>query len=265
MFQVLSILILFSPFLVLAVTLLLGGELNLFVNYPSILFVIAGTFTAGAASLPLDVVARTLKPISLAFSYKHVNLQEFVEFFNRLSVSFRRDGLFGLEREITGKKVPYEGIKRAVQLAMEVSDTKTIKEVLELERKSYLEDIENSIVLVENLGTLAPAFGLLGTVIGLIYMLANLKDPSTIGAGLALALLTTFYGLVLSNMVFTPLASKLRYLKSREEVLLTLVERAIIFMLEGLSPRLIRDSLIESLTKGKVEFPIKKPEEKERE
>ena len=120
MFQILSILILFSPFLVLAVTLLLGGELSLFINYPSILFVIAGTFTAGAASLPLDVVARTLKPISLAFSYKHVNLHEFVEFFNRLSVSFRRDGLFGLEREITGKKVPYEGIKRALEKDLDV-------------------------------------------------------------------------------------------------------------------------------------------------
>ncbi len=263
MFQVLSLLILFSPFAVLVITLLLGGQLDLFVNYPSLIFVIAGTLTAGAASLPVDVVARTLKPIFLAFSYKHVNLQEFVEFFNRLSVSFRRDGLFGLEREIESKKVPYEGIKRAVQLAMEISDTKTIKEVLELERRSYLEDIENSIVLVENLGTLAPAFGLLGTVIGLIYMLANLKDPSTIGTGLALALLTTFYGLVLSNMVFTPLASRLRYLKSREEVLLTLVEKAIIFMLEGVSPKVIRDSLLESLSKGRVDVFEKKVAQKE--
>ncbi|MEO2068467.1 MAG: MotA/TolQ/ExbB proton channel family protein [Desulfurobacteriaceae bacterium] len=263
MFQVLSLLILFSPFVVLVITLLLEGQLDLFVNYPSLIFVIAGTLTAGAASLPVDVVARTLKPIFLAFSYKHVNLQEFVEFFNRLSVSFRRDGLFGLEREIEGKKVPYEGIKRAVQLAMEISDTKTIKEVLELERRSYLEDIENSIVLVENLGTLAPAFGLLGTVIGLIYMLANLKDPSTIGTGLALALLTTFYGLVLSNMFFTPLASRLRYLKSREEVLLTLVEKAIIFMLEGVSPKVIRESLLESLSKGKVDVFEKKVAQKE--
>jgi chemotaxis protein MotA len=262
MFQLWSLLILFSPFLVLIVTLLMGWELYLFINYPSLLFVLGGTFTAGAASLPLDVVTRTVKPISLAFSYKHVNLQEFIDFFNRLSVSFRRDGLFGLEREITEGKVPYEGIKRAVQLAMEVSDTKTIKEVLELERKSYLEDIENSIVLVENLGTLAPAFGLLGTVIGLIYMLANLKDPSRIGSGLALALITTFYGLVLSNMLFSPLASRLKYLKSREEVLLTLVERAVVFMLEGLSPRLIRESLIESLTKRNVESVLTKPQEK---
>ena len=265
MFQFFSFLILFSPFIVLIVTLLAGSELKLFINYPSMLFVIIGTITAGAASLPFDVVARTLKPISLAFSYKHVNLQEFVEFFNKLSISFRRDGLFGLEREIEEKQLPYEGIKRAVQLAIEVSDTKTIKEVLELERRSYLEDIENSIVLVENLGTLAPAFGLLGTVIGLVHMLANLKDPSTIGTGLALALLTTFYGLVLSNMIFTPLASRLRYLKSREEVLLTLVEKAIIFMLEGVSPRVIRDSLIEALAKGTVEFQIKENSSKEKE
>jgi len=263
MFQVLSLLILFSPFVVLVLTLLLGGQLGLFLNYPSLLFVVAGTITAGAASLPLEVVVRTLKPISLAFSYHPVNFEEFVEFFNNLSIAFRRDGLFGLEREIEKGEVPYEGIKRAVQLALEVSDTKTIKEVLELERKSYLEDIENSIVLVENLGSLAPAFGLLGTVVGLVYMLANLKDPSTIGTGLALALLTTFYGLVLSNMLFTPLASRLKYLRSREEVLLILVERAIIFMLEGVSPRVIKDSLIESLTRGKVEVVSKEISPKE--
>jgi chemotaxis protein MotA len=100
---------------------------------------------------------------------------------------------------------------------------------------------------MELLETYAPAFGLLGTVIGLVYMLSNLKDPSTIGQGLALALLTTFYGLIISNMIFTPLASRLRYLRSKEEVFLNLTEKAIIFMLDGISPRIIKDSLIESL------------------
>jgi len=205
------------------------------------------TFAAGLASLPLDVIRRVLTPVLRVIVDKRINMMEFISFLSELSISFRRDGLFGLERVVNSRKVPYPGIKRAVQLAMEISDIKQIREVLEIEKKTYLEDIDNAINFMEILGTYAPAFGLLGTVIGLVYMLANLKDPSTIGQGLALALLTTFYGLIISNMIFTPLASRLRYLRSKEEVLLNLTEKAIIFMLDGLSPRIIRDSLVESL------------------
>jgi len=247
LFGVASIFVLILPFVVLVVTLVLGGSPELFFEMPSIVFVIVGTFTAGLSSLPFDVVKRVLPPISKAVIDKRVNMMDFIDFLSELSIHFRKDGLFGLERVVNSKKVPYPGIKRAVQLAMEMSDTKKIKEVLDIERKTYLEDIDNAIHLMELLGTYAPAFGLLGTVIGLVYMLSNLKDPSTIGQGLALALLTTFYGLVISNMIFTPLTSRLRYLRSREEILLNLTEKAILFMLDGLSPRVIKDSLIESL------------------
>ena len=247
MFGVVSALILASPFAVLVITLMMGGNPKLFYELSSIVFVIIGTLTAGLASLPLDVVMRVVKPVSKALVDRRVNIMDFIDFLSELSILFRRDGLFGLERAINSKKIPYPGIKRAVQLAMEISDTKKIKDILDIERRTYLEDIDNAINLMELLGTYAPAFGLLGTVIGLVYMLSNLKDPSTIGQGLALALLTTFYGLILSNMIFTPLASRLRYLKSREEVLLKLTEKAILFMLDGLSPRIIKDSLVESL------------------
>ena len=247
MFGAVSTLVLISPFIILVITLVMGGNPKLFFELSSIIFVIVGTFTAGLASLPLDVVKRVLTPVLRAVVDKRIDMMDFINFLSDLSIYFRKDGLFGLERVVNSRKVPYPGIKRAVQLAMEISDTKKIKEVLDIERKTYLEDIDNAINLMELLGTYAPAFGLLGTVIGLVYMLSNLKDPSTIGQGLALALLTTFYGLIISNMIFTPLASRLRYLKSREEVLLNLTEKAVLFMLDGLSPRVIKDSLIESL------------------
>lgn len=247
MFGVISALVLASPFAILVVTLVMGGNPKLFYELSSIVFVIIGTLTAGLASLPLDVVVRVVKPVLKVLVDRRIDTMEFINFLSELSVHFRKDGLFGLERVVNSRKVPYPGIKRAVQLAMEISDTKKIKDILDVERKTYLEDIDNAINLMELLGTYAPAFGLLGTVIGLVYMLSNLKDPSTIGQGLALALLTTFYGLILSNMIFTPLASRLRYLKSREEVFLNLTEKAILFMLDGLSPRIIKDSLVESL------------------
>jgi chemotaxis protein MotA len=249
--------------MVLAVTLLLGGELQLFINVPSIVFVVLGTLSAGIASFPVDVALRTVKPIRMALVYRRVNFDDFIDFFEKLTISFRKDGFFGLEKALSEtQKLPYDGIRRAVMLAMEVSDTKTLKEILEVEKKSYLEDIDNAIALTENLGTLAPAFGLLGTVIGLIYMLANLKDPSRIGSGLAVALLTTFYGLILSNMFFSTLTSRLKHLRSREEVLLTVVERTIILMLQGLSPRLIKESLVESLVQGKAKIKVEDEEKK---
>jgi len=247
MFGVLSTLILISPFMVLIATLTMGGNPKLFFELSSIVFVIIGTLTAGLASLPLGVVKKILTPVLRAIIDKRINMMEFINFLSELSISFRKDGLFGLERVVNSRKVPYPGIKRAVQLAMEISDVKQIRDVLEIEKRTYLEDIDNAINFMEILGTYAPAFGLLGTVIGLVYMLSNLKDPSTIGQGLALALLTTFYGLIISNMIFTPLASRLRYLRSKEEVFLNLTEKAIIFMLDGISPRIIKDSLIESL------------------
>ncbi|GAB6075207.1 motility protein A [Desulfurobacterium crinifex] len=265
MFGAFSALVLISPFIVLLATLAMGGSPELFFESSSVLFVIVGTFAAGLASLPLDVIRRVLTPVLRVIVDKRINMMEFISFLSELSISFRRDGLFGLERVVNSRKVPYPGIKRAVQLAMEISDIKQIREVLEIEKKTYLEDIDNAINFMEILGTYAPAFGLLGTVIGLVYMLANLKDPSTIGQGLALALLTTFYGLIISNMIFTPLASRLRYLRSKEEVLLNLTEKAIIFMLDGLSPRIIRDSLVESLIGKNNSITIKETKEESNE
>jgi len=262
MFGVLSVLILLSPFAVLVTTLAMGGNPKLFFEISSILFVIVGTFAAGLASLPLDVIGRIVTPVLRAIVDRRIDMLEFIDFLNELSIAFRKEGLFGLERVVNSRKVPYPGIKRAVQLAMEISDVKQIREIFEIEKKTYLEDIDNAISFMEILGTYAPAFGLLGTVIGLVYMLANLKDPSTIGQGLALALLTTFYGLIISNMIFTPIASRLRYLRSKEEVLLNLTEKAIIFILEGLSPRIIKDSLMESLIGKNNDITVKKTEKK---
>ncbi|RUM41901.1 MAG: hypothetical protein DSY34_02955 [Desulfurobacterium sp.] len=130
---VLSVLILLSLFAVLVTTLAMGGNPELFFEISSILFVIVGTFAAGLASLPFDVIGRIVTPVSRAIVDRRIDMLEFIDFLNELSIAFRKEGLFGLERVVNSRRVPYPGIKRAVQLAMEISDVKQIKEIFEIE------------------------------------------------------------------------------------------------------------------------------------
>ena len=147
----------------------------------------------------------------------------------RLLVHFagkaRREGLLALEEEAENLDDPF--LKKGIRLVVDGTDPETVRQILDIEVTFLEERHQSGQQIFDHMGAMAPAFGMVGTLIGLIIMLGHMDDPSKIGPAMAVALITTFYGVVLANLVFIPIAGKLR-VKSAEEVLLREV------MIEGI-------------------------------
>ncbi|MFP4070709.1 MAG: motility protein A, partial [Desulfovibrionales bacterium] len=152
-----------------------------------------------------------------------------------------REGILSLEPLL--KDIDDDFLRKGLQLTVDGLEPQTIQEILETEI-SYLEDRHDSgAELMTIMGTFAPAMGMIGTVIGLVQMLQTMDDPSTIGPAMAIALLTTFYGAVLANLVFIPLAGKLKT-RSREEILLReMIMEGVLSISKGENPRIIEEKL----------------------
>jgi chemotaxis protein MotA len=164
-------------------------------------------------------------------------IEKFMDYANRA----RREGILSLEPLI--KEIDDEFLKKGLQLTVDGLEPQTIQEILETEI-SYIEERHSKGAdICSTLGAFAPAMGMIGTVIGLVQMLQTMSDPSTIGPAMAVALLTTFYGAVLANLVFNPMAGKLRT-RSKEEVLLKeMVMNGILSISKGENPRIIEEKL----------------------
>jgi chemotaxis protein MotA len=153
----------------------------------------------------------------------------------------RREGILSLEPLI--KEIDDEYLKKGLQLTVDGLEPELIRDILETEI-AYLEERHGSGAdVVSVMGAFAPALGMIGTVIGLILMLQTMSDPSTIGPSMAVALITTFYGAILANLVFNPLAGKLRT-RSKEEVLIReMILEGVLSISKGENPRVIEEKL----------------------
>ncbi|MFP4315225.1 MAG: motility protein A [Desulfovibrionales bacterium] len=218
-----------------------GGSPLLFFSVPALLIVLGGTLGATLINYPLSNVYRVLGIIKNAFVTSVDKpsdiIVRFLEFANRA----RREGILSLEPLL--KDIDDDFLRKGLQLTVDGLEPQTIQEILETEI-SYLEDRHDSgAELMTIMGTFAPAMGMIGTVIGLVQMLQTMDDPSTIGPAMAIALLTTFYGAVLANLVFIPLAGKLKT-RSREEILLReMIMEGVLSISKGENPRIIEEKL----------------------
>ncbi len=237
--------------IVLAFGLVIGaivtaGSILIFIDIPSILIVLGGTVGTVLINYPLKDVFAVLGVVKNAFFAKSESptdvITQFMEYANRA----RREGILSLEPII--KDLDDVFMKKGLQLTVDGLEPVAIQEILETEI-SYLEERhENGAELMGAFGTFAPAMGMIGTVIGLILMLQTMSDPSTIGPSMAVALITTFYGAVLANLVFLPLAGKLK-LRSKEEVLIrSMVMEGILAISKGENPRIIEEKLTSYLS-----------------
>lgn len=203
--------------LLLALGVLGSGQGANFIDIPSFLLVLGGTLGAGLVhfSLPdLRAAGRALREILIEKTYSPLGR---IEFFVTLSGVVRRDGFLTLEREARGCRDPF--LRRALEMSVDGQSTEDIRRTLEIESRRAADLAWRSIQVFETLGNYAPAMGLIGTIIGLIQMLGELGDPTKVGPSMALALLTTFYGALMANMLFLPVAGKLRNRAEEEAVL----------------------------------------------
>lgn len=217
----------------------LGGQAMIFVNVPSLLIVLGGTFMVVMMKFGLGQFLTSFKIAVKAFIFRANPPESLIEKSIELSKLARKNGLLALENvELTNAF-----FKKAVQYLVDGLDAKVVKATLEKEKALAAERHEIGIKIFKAIGEVGPAMGMIGTLIGLVQMLTAMDDPKTIGSAMAVALLTTLYGAILSNMVALPLADKLTLRNEEEQLAQALMIDAIMAIQSGLNTRVIEELL----------------------
>lgn len=225
----------------IAIGILLNASLLTYYDLPSIMITLGGTIASTLISYPLSNVLNTLGIMKNVFFARKQNPKEIMDIILDLANTARREGLLALEEAAYQLEDPF--MRKGVLLIVDGTDPELVKNIMETELNYIEERHKQGWGLLETMGTYAPAFGMIGTLIGLINMLRNLSDPDTIGPNMAVAITTTFYGSVLANLIFLPMAQKLK-VRSAEEVLLKeMVLEGVLSIQAGENPRLIEEKL----------------------
>ena len=241
-------------FSLVIMAIIMGGTLDAFINLPSLLIVMGGTIGATAINYPLKDILGVIKVAKNAiFCKDSVNFSELISNFLKMADKARREGILSLEGFI--KESHDEFLKYGLRLCVDGVEPQSIKQILEKDIKSSSERHELGANIFLSMGDYAPAFGMIGTLIGLVQMLAKLDDPSNIGPAMAVALITTFYGALLANAVFLPIAGKLKN-KSEEEIFVKkIMLEGIMGITNGDNPRILEQKLNTFLpSKERVSF-----------
>ncbi len=227
--------------LILVSVLASGESLRTFSYAPAWLIVFGGMFAAFCVAFPLARMMKMGGVLKRALFARPRAPEDLIREMVRYAEIARRDGILALENQTD--KMEDEFIKRGVRMAVDGAEPEAIREVLESEIETLADRHKQGRQLFENLAKYAPGFGMIGTLIGLVIMLNHMDDPSRIGPGMAVALLTTFYGAVLAYAVFGPLADKLAS-RSREELLLKeIIIRGVMSIQSGDNPRVVEQKL----------------------
>ena len=218
-----------------------SGELSAFVDFGSIQIVLGGTLAATLLAYPLSSLKGVGKVFQKAFLHKEVSVNNIIVDIIELANVARKEGLLSLEEY--GSKLDDEFLKKGIMLIVDGTDPELVRNILETELVFLEERHGEGQGMLEAMGAYAPAFGMIGTLIGLVNMLKDLDDPDTIGPSMAVALITTFYGSFLANVLFLPLAQKLK-IRSKSEVLVKeLMIEGLLSIQAGENPRIIEEKL----------------------
>ena len=221
--------------------IMMGGSIMTFVSVQSVFIVVGGTIGATLVQYPL---ARVLNVFGVARHTFFANaespgavIEKFMEYANRA----RREGILSLEPII--KEIDDSFLKKGLQLTVDGLEPQAIAEIMETEIAYLDERHETGAEIMGAFAAFAPAMGMIGTVIGLVLMLKTMEDPSTIGPAMAVALITTFYGAVLANLVFIPMQGKLKVRSKEEKLLKEMQLEGILSISKGENPRIIAEKL----------------------
>ncbi len=231
--------------LMIGLALLLGGEPTAFMNFPSFLIVCGGTIGAVLTQYPAKLVWGSVRD-SFNFPSSGLNRSMLLDEMVNIAYYARREGILSLEKRMNVMENPF--FKKALQLAIDGIEPDSIRLLLNAEMESLDYQSESKAMVLDSLAMYSPALGMMGTVIGLVQMLNTMDDPSSIGPAMAIALITTFYGIILANLVFLPLAGRIRHNKQEELYAMEMIEQGIIGIAHGENPRLLRERLISFLS-----------------
>jgi chemotaxis protein MotA len=227
--------------LALSVVFAHGSAYNVFVDTPALLVVFGGTCAAVMICFPWRNLGGLLKAFRQVFVNRSPNFADLVREIITLADIARRDGMLALEKQTAGLSHPF--LVRAVHMAVDGTRPQVLEDVMrtEIEALSARQKIDRS--LFEQLGRFAPAFGMIGTLVGLIVMLGDLGTPDSFAPGMAMALITTLYGAIISNLFFLPFAEKLLFLSRQERLAMEIMLRGVLAIQAGENPRIIEQRL----------------------
>ena len=220
-----------------------GGGLGPFVDVPSVLIVVGGTFFAVMYTTPLPTFLSSFGAMGKAFFPPVKSQEQLVTRMVELAAITRKDGMMALD----GQDVPDKFFQKGMQMLVDGADEKKLVAQLTQEIKSMRERHGDLQAVVKAWVDLAPAMGMIGTLVGLVLMLGNMSDPKAIGPAMAVALLTTLYGAFFANVMFAPMLTKLELYTNKESVYREMVVLGLRNIARGESPRNIQDQLAANL------------------
>lgn len=223
-----------------------GGGIMPFVNIPSLMITVGGSFAALLINFPLGNVLGLAGIIKKCFMQKVMAPPDVVALFKEMSTIARKDGILALEGKVA--EIDDEFLRRGLEMLVGGSAKEEIESVLETEISCNDERHKVGKKIIDALGAAAPAFGMVGTLIGLVQMLRTLDDPSKIGGGMATALLTTLYGALVANLFCIPLAGKLEARNKEEIMVRELMLAGLLGLVEGQAPRMLEGRLTSFLS-----------------
>lgn len=224
-----------------------------FVDVASMLITFGGSFMCILASYPLKGFVDGLKSITLIFKTSTMNVPEIIQKIIDLSNVARKEGLLSLEE--AAEDIEDSFLKKGILLIVDGTDPELVRAIMETELVSVEDRHKEKIGFWENLGAMGPAWGMIGTLIGLINMLQDMDDPSAIGPSMAVALITTLYGSILANWICNPVATKLKG-KNAEEMMMKEIEiEGLLSIQAGENPRVIEEKLKSFLAPKDRETP----------
>jgi len=221
--------------------ILAGGDFMLFVDLPSIFIVFGGTLGATLTQYPLGTFLKVGKVIRQSLVSRPVSMAMVIDQFMDYSNRARREGILALESIVGGLDNAY--LKKGLQLTVDGLEPDAIQAIMETEIANTEARHEVGIEMASAMASYGPAFGMIGTSVGLVQMLQNLDDPAKIGPAMAIALITTFYGALQSNCIFIPIVGKLKH-RSKEEIkIMEMQMEGILGISRGENPRILMEKL----------------------
>ena len=218
-----------------------GGDLKSLVNLPAALLVFGGTLGAATISFRMNQIAGIPNILAQVFTEDTQDIGDVIALLVRFAERARREGLLSLETE--AKQINDDFLKRGLRLVTDGIDPETIREMLTTELHFLQMRHRNGENVFSTLGGFAPTLGIIGTVMGLIHMLANLSDPAKMGPLIAGAFIATLYGVSSANLIFLPISNKLKARSADEIVIREIMIEGLLAIQAGANPRLVEEKL----------------------
>jgi chemotaxis protein MotA len=238
-------------FVVITTAIVVGGGWQMFIHLPSVGITIGGMLCATLIHFSLPQFLGIFSVIKKTIVAKIPSQSELIQKMVNYAAINRRDGALALEQEVS--KLDDSFFIKGLQMLVDGREAESIREFMGLELQYLQERHSTGKKILEFMGAAAPAFGMIGTLIGLIQMLRSLESPESIGAGMAVALLTTFYGALSANLIFIPLAGKLGIYSKAETTTMEMITEGVCSIAQGDNPTAVREKLQAFVSEGRRE------------